>query len=194
MRIVVGLGNPGRRYAETRHNVGFRAVERLAARLGASFHLDSVGEDAQIARAICGGESIVIAKPMTWMNRSGLAATRLAAMYGASPGEFIVAYDDVALPLARIRVRPAGRSAGQKGMESILRELATSEVPRVRMGILGAAPAEDLADYVLEPFLSSEREQAEEMIERASLAILCVLEKGVPQAMNEYNVWGGDSP
>ncbi len=187
MRIVLGLGNPGRKYEQTRHNVGFRVADRLARSLGARFGSGVVGDAADVARAELGGETIVIAKPMTWMNRSGDAAARLAALYGAAPADWIIAYDDVALPLGSLRVRPSGRSAGQKGMESVIRALGSDALPRVRMGILGERGDAELADYVLEPFLPSERESAEGMIERAVEAVRTILEQGVDRAMNVYN-------
>src|SRR5206468_678199 len=112
-------------------------VDELAARLGVRFHLGPAGESVEVARARAGGEDIVIAKPLTLMNASGLAAERLAALYAVPPEDFNVAYDDVALPLGTIRVRKEGRSAGQKGMESIIRALGTHSIPRVRLGILG---------------------------------------------------------
>jgi peptidyl-tRNA hydrolase, PTH1 family len=192
-RIVLGLGNPGRRYASTRHNVGFRAVERLAADLRVRLRTGIIGDAAEAAVAELGGRPLVIARPLTFMNNSGEAAGRLAARFGAEPRDFIVVYDDVALPLGTIRIRPSGRSAGQKGMESIIRALGTGDIPRVRMGILGERADEDLADYVLDPFLPAEREAAEEMIERASRAVLCILEEGVAPAMNLYNR-RGDTP
>ncbi len=108
MRIVLGLGNPGRRYERTRHNAGFRVAEILASRLGARFRIGPAGDEAEVALADAAGEPIVIAKPQTFMNQSGLAAERLAAAYGASPEEFVITYDDVALPLGAIRVRPSG--------------------------------------------------------------------------------------
>lgn len=190
MRIVLGLGNPGRRYERTRHNVGFRTVETLAEGLGVSFSSGGggpPGADAAIAHARVRGEEIVIAKPLTMMNRSGAAAARLAALYAVSPSEFVVAYDDVALALGTIRIRASGRSAGQQGMESVLRTLGTDEIPRVRLGILGERGDADLADYVLEPFLPAEREAAEAMIDRASTAILSLLERGIAQTMNAHN-------
>lgn len=187
MRIVLGLGNPGRRYANTRHNVGFRVAEVLAKDLGARLRLGPVGEDAEVARAALGDEEIVIARPQTWMNRSGVAAQRLAAHYGVVPSDMIVVYDDVALPLGSVRVRPSGRSAGQKGMESIIQTLGTTEIPRVRLGILGERREQDLADYVLEPFLSSEAESVETMITRGAEAVGVLVREGLKKAMNVYN-------
>ena len=186
MRIVLGLGNPGRRYAHTRHNVGFRVVETLAKRLGVRF-ASGASVPADVARAHAGGEEIVIAKPLTFMNASGAAAARLTGLYGSAPSELIVAYDDVALSLGAVRVRPGGRSAGQKGMESIIRTLGTDAIPRVRLGILGERRDEDLADYVLDPFLPEEEETATSMIERGADATLAILEHGIPKAMSLFN-------
>ena len=186
MRIVLGLGNPGRRYARTRHNVGFRVVETLARRLGVRLASGLAGV-ADVARAEVGGEPIVIARPLTFMNASGAAAARLSALYGAAPEDLIVAYDDVALPLGTVRVRPGGRSAGQKGMQSIIQALGTDAVPRVRLGILGETRSEDLADYVLDPFLPEEEETAAGMIDRGADAAVAILEQGLSKAMNLYN-------
>ena len=186
MRIVLGLGNPGRRYARTRHNVGFRVVETLARRLDVRL-TSGLGGDADVARATVGGVEIVIARPLTFMNASGPAAARLSAVFAVAPEDLIVAYDDVALPLGSVRVRPGGRSAGQKGMQSIIEALGTDSVPRVRLGILGERGAEDLADYVLDPFLPEEEETAAAMIERGVDATLAILEQGMTRAMSLYN-------
>src|SRR6185295_9423311 len=113
-----------------------------------------------VARAHAGSEEIVIAKPLTFMNASGAAAARLTDLYGSAPQDVIVTYDDVALPLGSVRVRPGGRSAGQKGMQSIIQSLGTDAIPRVRLGILGESRDEDLADYVLDPFLPQDEATA----------------------------------
>jgi len=186
VRIVLGLGNPGRRYAHTRHNVGFRVVETLARRLGARFTSGLAG-NADVARARAAGEEIVIARPLTFMNASGAAAARLTGLYGGDPQDLIVAYDDVALSLGSVRVRPGGRSAGQKGMQSIIRALGTDAIPRVRLGILGEHRDGDLADYVLDPFLSEEEATASAMIERGADATLAIIEHGIPKAMSLFN-------
>ena len=186
MKIVLGLGNPGRRYAHTRHNVGFRVVETLARRLGARF-TGGLSGSSDVARAMAGGEEIVIARPLTFMNASGAAAARLTALYGSAPQDLIVAYDDVALSLGSVRVRPGGRSAGQKGMQSIIQILGTDAIPRVRLGILGERKGEDLADYVLDPFRPEEEEAASAMIERGADAALAILEHGIPKAMSLFN-------
>lgn len=162
-------------------------MDALAHRLGTRFRANLLEDVADIALADVGGEEIVIAKPLTWMNRSGLAAARIAARYGTEPSRVLVTYDDIALPLGAIRVRAAGRSAGQKGMESIIQELGTTRIPRVRIGILGDREGSELADYVLEPFRPSEREIAETMIDEAAGALLTVIERGVGHAMNVYN-------
>ena len=187
MRIILGLGNPGRRYERTRHNIGFRVAARLAGDLGARFGPGPAGEAAEIARTDIGGAEVVIARPLTWMNRSGEAAARLGAAYGAAPSDWIIVYDDVSLALGTIRVRPSGRSAGQKGMESVITALATDALPRVRIGILGDRQDADLADYVLEPFAPSEREIAEEMVARGAEAARAIVIDGIDIAMNLFN-------
>ena len=161
-------------------------METLARRLGARFTSGLAG-NADVARARAAGEEIVIARPLTFMNASGAAATRLTDLYGGAPQDLIVAYDDVALSLGSVRVRPGGRSAGQKGMQSIIQALGTDDIPRVRLGILGEHRDEDLADYVLDPFLPEEKEAASAMIERGADATLAILELGIPKAMSLFN-------
>ena len=187
MRIIVGLGNPGRRYERTRHNVGFGVAAQLAGDLGTRFGPGPAGEAAEIARTAIGGEQVVIARPLTWMNHSGEAAARLGSAFGAVPGDWIIVYDDVSLPLGTIRVRPSGRSAGQKGMESVIAALGTDALARVRIGILGDRQEADLADYVLEPFAPSEREIAEEMVVRGAEAARTIVIEGIDRAMNQFN-------
>lgn len=161
-------------------------METLARRLGTRFTSGLAG-NADVARASAGGEEIVIARPMTFMNASGAAAARLTGLYGGAPQDLIVAYDDVALSLGSVRVRPGGRSAGQKGIQSIIQALGTDAIPRVRLGILGERTDEDLADYVLDLFLPEEEETASAMIERGADATLAILEHGIPKAMSLFN-------
>jgi PTH1 family peptidyl-tRNA hydrolase len=187
VRIVLGLGNPGRRYERTRHNVGFRVADLLAASLGARFGGNGAEGVAAIARASIAGEDLVIAKPETWMNHSGVAAERLVARFGNGPSDLLVVYDDIALTLGSVRVRPSGRSAGQKGMESVIRTLGTEAIPRIRLGILGDRKDADLADYVLERFAPEEEEIVAEMIDRGAEAARIALESGIDQAMKICN-------
>jgi len=184
-RAVVGLGNPGERYQETRHNLGFRVVEALGHRLGAP--LAGVECNARVAEP-AGGP--LLAQPQTYMNRSGYTLRCLAERHGFEPGEVLVVYDDVSLPLGRLRLRPGGSPGGHRGMESVVENLRTDRIPRLRLGCAGpeGTPAgEELVDYVLSPFRSEEREAAEEMVERAADACETWLREGIEAAMNRFN-------
>jgi PTH1 family peptidyl-tRNA hydrolase len=184
-RAVVGLGNPGERYRETRHNLGFRVVEALGRRLGAP--PAGVECNARVAEPAAGP---LLALPQTYMNRSGYALRCLVERHGFEPGEVLVVYDDVSLPLGRLRLRPGGSPGGHRGMESVVENLRTDRIPRLRLGCAGedGTPAgEELVDYVLAPFRSEEREAAEEMVERAADACETWLREGIEAAMNRFN-------
>lgn len=184
LRVVVGLGNPGARYRETRHNLGFRVVELLARRR--SVELSRVECNARVAET--GG--VVLVLPQTYMNRSGYAVRCLAERHAFTPEDVLVVYDDVALPLGRLRLRPGGSPGGHRGMESVVENLRSDAVPRLRLGCAGMdgpAPGEELTDYVLSPFRPDEVEPAAEMVERAADACEAWLEQGVETAMNRYN-------
>lgn len=185
MKIVLGLGNPGPRYARTRHNAGFMVIERFAGEIGARFR--SEADVADLAPGRSGGEDVVVARPTTWMNRSGIAASLLARRYDAGPGDFILVYDDVALPLGRLRLRAGGSSGGHRGAQSVIDLLNSEQIPRLRLGVLGERGEADLADYVLEEFELSERPVLEEMINRAVGALALALERGVGYAASRYN-------
>jgi PTH1 family peptidyl-tRNA hydrolase len=195
LKIILGLGNPGPRYERTRHNAGFLAVDRLAKELGVAFRRKEGIADVASAKAF--GEDLVLAKPLTFMNLSGEAASRLSGKHGAAPADFLMVYDDVALPLGRIRVRPGGSSAGHRGVQSVIDHLGTQEIPRVRLGILGPPPAPGtrriLKQYVLEEFGTGEKAELELMIERAAEAVSFVIERGLPFAANRFNRDAGEN-
>ena len=184
LRVILGLGNPGAAYADTRHNVGFRVVEELARRrrlrLRAGECNSVVGEDGDL----------LLAMPQTYMNRSGYAARCLVERRQVEPFRFLVVFDEVRLPLGRLRLRPSGTPGGHRGMESVIENLRTAEVPRLRLGV---GPTDDsvsgeaLADYVLEPFAESELESVAELILRAADACDCWLTEGHQSAMNKFN-------
>ncbi|HEX6850003.1 MAG TPA: aminoacyl-tRNA hydrolase [Candidatus Polarisedimenticolaceae bacterium] len=167
MKIVVGLGNPGDKYRATRHNVGFRAVDLLAERHGGTFEAKGdLGDKAWTARVTLAGAPVVLAKPRTFMNRSGSAVLALLRKYPVEPKtDLIVVFDDADLELGKVRVRPEGGHGGQNGMRSILEVIGTREFLRVKLGIKGVSRLEsDLADYVLGPFDPEERPVVENMI------------------------------
>jgi len=181
IRLVAGLGNPGAEYAGTRHNVGFAALELFAQRSGAVFQRQSKWSSA-VARI---GDAILV-KPLTFMNRSGEAVATVASFYKIASPEILIALDDFALPLGRLRLRETGGPGGHNGLESVIVTLATEDVPRLRLGI-GAAPERASVDYVLSPFFEEEKPRVAAMIERAAEAIKCAVDKGIVSAMNTFN-------
>ncbi len=182
--MIVGLGNPGERYAATRHNAGFLAGDVLAARSGAAGR--SAG-DLWVAEARLGDVELRLAKPLSYMNRSGPPVARLLAGAGATPAELVVVVDDVALDLGTVRVRERGSAGGHNGLRSIVEALGTEEFPRVRIGVrTGELPAE-LADYVLAPVPPQDEPPFREAVARAADAVVCLVQDGPAVAMNRFN-------
>ncbi len=186
MKLIVGLGNPGREYEKTRHNLGFMLIDRLMERAkGRRFRRES---QAEVAEIDIRGQRAIIVKPMTFMNLSGEAVRPLVEKYGhADARNLIVACDDVALPFGMIRVRARGSAGGQKGLKSIIEKLGSEDFSRVRMGIKPDHRVSDLADFVLTPIRSREREQLELMLDRAADAVELILAEGVERAMAAFN-------
>ena len=187
-RLVLGLGNPGGRYADTRHNLGFRVVDELARRLGVRPGLDVCGA------VWASNDRIDLAMPQTYMNRSGYSARCLSERNGYAPRNILVVYDEVHLPLGRLRLRGKGSPGGHRGMESVIENLRTTAVPRLRLGIApdeaaaaAAGRGEELPDFVLAPFAAGEVETAERMVRRAADCVLSWVDRGVEVTMNEYN-------
>ena len=180
IKIVLGLGNPGRLYQKTRHNVGFMVVSRLARRMGLKF--DKKFCSSRVAE----GEGVVLAKPYTYVNLSGKAAKALLQRFSLAPQDMLVICDDVALPLGRIRIRRKGSDGGHNGLRSIIKELGTEEFPRLRVGI-GREGIKDLVEYVLGEFEREEMEILEKVLEVAVDAVECILKEGIEEAMNKYN-------
>jgi peptidyl-tRNA hydrolase, PTH1 family len=189
MRLVVGLGNPGERYRRTRHNVGFMVVDALAARAagGVRFGAPNSSQEAVVAPAHLGGEDVLLAKPLTFMNRSGVAVERLLAQHAITPADIVVLVDDVALDLGMLRVRERGSHGGQNGLRSLIEVLGTEEFVRVRLGIGRGDLTGDLADYVLADFPSDEVLVVQELVGAAADAVECLIREGVPAAMNRFN-------
>ncbi len=185
MRLVVGLGNPGEKYRRTRHNVGFMAVDALAARSGAGRGREE--PDAWIAEAVVGGEAVLLVKPLSFMNRSGAAVARLLTAHGGGPPDVIVVVDDVALELGTLRVRERGSHGGHNGLRSLIEELGSDEFPRVRVGIRKGELPEELAEYVLSRFPEDDVLVVQEIVGWAADAVECLLREGVVAAMNRFN-------
>jgi PTH1 family peptidyl-tRNA hydrolase len=185
MRFVVGLGNPGERYRRTRHNVGFRVVDALAARLRAVAGREQAG--AWVAETRLGSEPALLVKPLSFMNLSGLPVARQLAAHEGKPADLIVVVDDVALDLGTIRVRERGSDGGHNGLRSLVEVLETEEFPRVRVGIRKGEMPEDLAAWVLTDFPDEDTTLVEEVVARAADAATCFATEGADAAMNRYN-------
>ncbi len=185
MRLVVGLGNPGERYRRTRHNVGYMVIDELLARAPAR---RVAGEpDAWAAEAQLGGEPVLLVKPLTFMNRSGVALPALMERASAAPQDVIAVVDDVALELGTLRLRERGSHGGHNGLRSMIEVLGTEDFPRLRVGIRGGEPPADLAGYVLSDFAPAEVLVVQEMVGRAAEALECLTREGTAAAMSRYN-------
>ena len=183
IRLVAGLGNPGREYENTRHNVGFLVVDRLASRLGLSLSFSSSWQ-AMWGRTTDG---CALLKPQTFMNLSGRAVRAYGQFYKIAAAEVLVIYDDLALPLGQLRLRKEGNSGGQNGMESVIDQLGTSAVPRLRVGIGAAGQHRSMVDHVLGTFTVRERQELDGAIDRAADAVEHARLHGVEAAMNLFN-------
>ena len=181
IRCVAGLGNPGPEYTGTRHNIGFMVIDQLAAQLGLAWE-KSTRWDALTSKKV----DLVLAKPVSFMNRSGYPLVAIAQFYKIAPSEMLVVLDDLALPLGRIRIRAGGGTGGHNGLDSVIMQFGTEEIPRLRIGI-GAAPTAGSVDYVLGRFFEEERALVNSAIERSVQAIKCAVDNGVVAAMNTFN-------
>ena len=185
MKLVVGLGNPGRRYENTRHNVGYAVLAELGRRFGAGaprarFH-------GELLEANFDGVRALLLSPTTYMNRSGLSVQAASAFYKIPEDDILVICDDLNLPLARVRIRRGGSSGGQKGLEDIIRRLGTDQFPRLRVGI-GVPPEPwDAVDYVLARIPQEEREPMGQAVQDAADAVVVWAHQGIEVCMNRYN-------
>ena len=185
MKLVVGLGNPGRKYAGTRHNVGWQVLAELAKRHAASrprekFH-------GELAEARIGEEAVYLLCPMTYMNESGKSVAAAVEFYKLELADLLVVCDDINLPIAKLRFRIKGSAGGQKGLNDILKRLATDEAPRLRIGVGSPPPGWDAADYVLGKFTADETPQIEEAVVKAADAVEVWVKEGAANCMNRYN-------
>lgn len=183
--IIAGLGNPGQRYDNTRHNVGFDAVDTLASKYGIS--ISKLKYKALYGEGTIEGRRVLLVKPQTFMNLSGESIRDIVEWYKVPMERLIVIYDDVDLEPGKIRVRPKGSSGTHNGMRNIIYLLQKDDFPRVRIGIGKAPPDWELADYVLSKYSPADRKIADEGIERAAGATVELLKNGVDSAMNKYN-------
>jgi PTH1 family peptidyl-tRNA hydrolase len=191
-KLIVGLGNPGRKYARNRHNVGFQCLDRLAQAHGLSFgsgvlsRLKGRRGKASLASGKIADVRVVLAKPLTYMNLSGQAVKQLASFYRLPLEDILVIYDDLDLPLGTIRLRPEGGSGGHRGIRSIIEALGSQSFPRLRVGI-GRPPGSDAVSYVLSDFTGDEQIMLENVYEGVVAAVELFLREGTQTAMNAYN-------
>ncbi len=185
MKIIVGLGNPGKKYERTRHNAGFLALDELAGMLRAEIAQEK--HHALIGRARIGAEEAILAKPQTYMNESGRAVAAILRSAYAEAADLIVLHDELDLALGTVRVKTGGGHGGHNGLRSIIEHIGTADFVRVRIGIGRPEPGIDPADYVLSPFLSEERQAVPEIMARAAEAAKAIVAEGPARAMNTVN-------
>ena len=185
MYLIVGLGNPGKQYDMTRHNIGFHTIDYIADKYGAK--LTKLKFKAVYGEATISGEKVYLVKPQTYMNLSGDSVGEMAQFYKIPPENIIVINDDISLDVGRIRVRPKGSAGGHNGIKSIIAHLGTQEFPRVKVGV-GEKPARmDLADYVLGHFSKEEQATMDDAVKEAADAVCEIVNVGIAQAMNDHN-------
>lgn len=182
VRLIVGLGNPGREYAGTRHNVGFMVLEKLAAALRAEWKLDR-SRKGELAT----GAGVLLVRPQTYMNNSGECVGPLMRYFKLSPEQVLVIYDDISFPVGTLRLRAAGSAGGHNGMKSLIAHMGSERFPRLRIGV-GAPGQKSMVSHVLGHFSPEEKPLLEDTLARASEAALCVLREGFEIAANRYNV------
>lgn len=185
MHLIVGLGNPGARYAATRHNVGASVLLRAAERWSLKWRLSG---DARWGRTRVGDVEALLVVDLAWMNQSGPAVKALLGQTGSSRVDLIVVHDDLDLPLGRIRIKQRGGAGGHRGVESILTSIASDEFCRLKVGIGSSPPEQDPADYVLSPFSPDELKVLDPTLERCVSALETLMTEGLGAAMNRFNV------
>lgn len=185
IKLIIGLGNPGPQYKNTRHNIGFLILDRLAETLGVAFSKEKF--KGTIAEAQVNRQKVLLLKPMTFMNKSGESAAQAARNRVNDPQEILTVYDDVDLPLGKIRIRKNGSAGTHNGMKSIVEYLGTTDIPRMRIGIGANTGAGDLSQHVLGKFHPDEFTTVNDLVEEAAEAVLAVLNTDIDSAMNEYN-------
>ncbi len=187
--LIVGLGNPGPRYAGTRHNAGFLIADELAARIGGSFkaHRSSAGARAEVIEGRLAGQPVVLAKPRSYMNESGGPVVAVSRFYKIGPERIVVVHDELDLPFGAVRLKRGGGEGGHNGLKSTSAALGSKDYLRVRFGIGRPPGRQDPADYVLREFAAAERKDLAVLFDRAADAVEAVLAKGLEAAQNEFH-------
>ncbi len=185
MYIIVGLGNPGKKYENTRHNMGFLTVDLLAE--NHDIKINKIKFKALVGEGKIAGQKVVLVKPQTYMNLSGESVRQVVDFYKIDSQNLIVIYDDIDIPTGSVRVRKKGSSGTHNGMRNILYQIQTEDFPRIRVGI-GSGKKENLINYVTGGFTKEEKTLLEDAVTSAAAAASCIVEKGIEKAMNEYNI------
>lgn len=185
MKLIIGLGNPGDKFKDTRHNVGFRVVDKLAEFL--NIDLQRTGHISLFGPGKIEGEKVFLAKPLTYMNKSGHAVNSFLRYYQIPLENLLVIYDDADLQVGRLRLRSRGGAGGHRGMESIISCLGKGDFPRLRLGIKGKGRARQLAEYVLREFDKDERALIDQVVDEAVDVVRLFIKEGISGAMNKYN-------
>ena len=185
MKLIVGLGNPGSEYRDTRHNIGFLVIDELARRWNTAASREQF--EALIVKTMFDGAPVMLAKPLTFMNLSGHAVSALAGYYKVEPADLLALTDDVALPLGRLRARREGGAGGHNGLKSLIEQLGTQSFPRLRIGVGRGDDRRDLADHVLGRFEADERDTVSAAVLRAADATEVFLRDGIERVMNAFN-------
>ena len=183
--IIVGLGNPGPKYSGTRHNIGFQCIDRMAKRWG--IEVSERRAKAVLGKGSYRGQNVVLAKPRTFMNHSGEGLRYLLARFSAVPADLLVIYDEMALPMGKLRLRSTGSDAGHNGIRSIIDCLNTVEFPRLRIGIGRPDPESNYVTHVLDRFSKEDQTIIDEVVDRVILATECIIEESLERAMNKFN-------
>lgn len=185
MYIIAGLGNPGKKYENARHNIGFVALDLLAERN--DIKINKIKHKALVGEGRISDQKVLLVKPQTYMNLSGQSLREVMGYYKEEPEHLIVIYDDIDIPEGSIRIRKKGSAGTHNGMRSIVSDLKSDQFPRIRIGI-GRGCGADLKDFVLGGFSGKEKELLRDAVRRAVFAAECIVEKGIDKAMNEYNI------
>ena len=185
MYIIVGLGNPGKQYENTRHNMGFLAVDLLAEKY--NIDVNKIKFKSLVGEGRIAGQKVLLVKPQTYMNLSGEAVRQAMDFYKIDPEELIVIYDDIDIPTGTFRIRKKGSPGTHNGMRNIFQHIQTNDFPRIRVGI-GSGKKDNLAGYVTGGISKSEQEILADVLKNSADAAACIIEKGIDKAMNEYNV------
>ena len=183
--LLVCLGNPGKEYANTRHNIGFLAADALEKRAGVKFN--KLRYRALTGEVTLGGQRVLVVKPQTYMNLSGEAVKLAGGFYKIPPEHILVLYDDISLPLGKLRIRASGSAGGHNGIKNIIAHLGTDAFPRIKVGVGAPAQPDGMVDWVIGNFTAAERKAVDEAIERALDAAECVIAHGVGEAQNRFN-------